>query len=182
MNKPVLLLLLIISVFLQTNVSAQEQGAPLSAATVLKQGFAEAKKDNKKLLLIFHASWCGWCHKMDTSLNDPSCKAAFEKNYVIKHLTVLESAANKRLENPGADSVYALYKNEHSGIPLWVVYDSAGKLLATSMLPDGNNTGCPASKPEVDYFISVLRKTSRMNEGELKAAAARFRRNEAVVH
>ncbi|WP_052356511.1 thioredoxin family protein [Niabella soli] len=181
MSKLTLILLLVLTI-LNTKTGAQEPPAPLSAANVLQQGYAEAKKDNKKVLLIFHASWCGWCHKMDTSLNDPSCKAAFEKNYVIKHLTVLESAANKRLENPGADSVYALYKNEHSGIPLWVVYDSTGKPLATSMLPDGNNTGCPASKPEVDYFISVLRKTSRMSEDELKAVAARFRRNEAVAH
>lgn len=180
MNKLCLILLLAASLMLNTRVAAQL--APLSAERVLQQGYAAAKESSKNVLLIFHASWCGWCHKMDSSVNDPSCKAAFEKNYVIKHLTVLESAANKHLENPGADSVYALYKNEHSGIPLWVVYDSTGKLLATSILPDGNNSGCPASKPEVDYFISVLRRTSRMNETELKAVEKRFRKNEAVTH
>ncbi|MBK7374589.1 MAG: hypothetical protein IPJ02_03205 [Chitinophagaceae bacterium] len=52
-------------------------------------------------MLIFHASWCGWCHKMDTSLNDISVKRFFDDNFVITHITVLESKGKERLENPG---------------------------------------------------------------------------------
>ncbi len=30
--------------------------------------FKHASTGNKNVLVIFHASWCGWCHKMDSSI------------------------------------------------------------------------------------------------------------------
>ncbi len=66
-----------------------------SADIVLKEARAKAAKENKKLMVIFHASWRIWCHKMDTSLNDPFVKAFFDKNYVITHLTIDESKDKK---------------------------------------------------------------------------------------
>jgi thioredoxin-related protein len=48
-----------------TSVLAQK--APASADEIMKEAFAVAKTTNKKVLIMFHASWCGWCHKMDTS-------------------------------------------------------------------------------------------------------------------
>ena len=58
--------------------SLMAQKAPPSADEIMKDAYAIAKKENKKVLLMFHASWCGWCHKMDTSLNDPSVKKVFQ--------------------------------------------------------------------------------------------------------
>ena len=71
------------------------------ANAVLKKAVVDAGNENKKVLLIFHASWCGWCHKMDSSLNDLSCKKFFDENFVITHITVLESKGKENLENPG---------------------------------------------------------------------------------
>jgi len=76
-----------------------------TADAVLKEARAKAAKENKKIMVIFHASWCGWCHKMDTSLNDPSVKDFFQKNYVITHLVISESKDKKSLENPGAEEL-----------------------------------------------------------------------------
>ena len=58
------------------------QQAP-TADAVLKEARAKAAKENKKVMVIFHASWCGWCRKMDTSLNDPSVKNFFDKNLIV---------------------------------------------------------------------------------------------------
>jgi hypothetical protein len=40
------------------------------------------------------------------------------------------------------------------------------------------NTGCPASKEEVEYFIEVLKKTTTLTEDQLEKIRKRFRRNE----
>lgn len=158
------------------NASAQT-GSP-TADTVMQRALRKAKTENKNLFIIFHASWCGWCHKMDTAMNDPVCKKYFDDNYIIEHLTILESKNKKHLENPGAEALYKKYAPEDSGIPFWLVYDASGALIADSKMPDGNNSGCPATKAEVDHFISVLKKSSKLDEGELQTIYKRFRGNE----
>jgi thioredoxin-related protein len=82
-----------------TSVFAQK--APSSAEEIMKEAFTLAKKQNKKVLVMFHASWCGWCHKMDTSLNDASVKKFFDDNFVIRHLVVFESKGKVNLGKPG---------------------------------------------------------------------------------
>ena len=149
-----------------------------SAEAVLKEACARASKENKKVMVIFHASWCGWCRKMDTSLNDASVKDFFDKNYVITHLTILESQDKKNLENPGAQELYKKWSSENEGIPFWVIMDKDGKILADSQIEPGKNVGCPASAEEVEHFIKVLKKTSSINDEQVAAVEKRFRRNE----
>jgi thiol-disulfide isomerase/thioredoxin len=171
--------------FFISSVKAQES-IP-TAEQVLKEAYGQAAKENKNVLIIFHASWCGWCHKMDTSLNDKSIKSFFDDNYIIRHLTVLESAAKKGLENPGAEDLFTKYAGStNEGIPFWLVFDKNGKLLADSKVrPDGatigtggKNSGCPANEEEVAYFITVLKKTSSLKYDDLVLIAKRFRENE----
>ena len=50
------------------------------------------------------------------------------------------------------------------GIPWILITDSSGKELVTSDGP-GGNVGCPVTKPEVEWFMTMLRKTAR-NLGE----------------
>src|SRR5215207_3537595 len=95
--KPFALLLLF--AFFAGAVKAQKIQ---TADEILTSAYKQAAGENKKLMVVFHASWCGWCRKMDTSLVDPSVKPYFDKNFVITHLTVYESENKKGLENPGA--------------------------------------------------------------------------------
>ena len=148
-----------------------------SADAVLKEAFAQAAKEKKNVIVMFHASWCGWCHKMDSSLADPSVKDYFNKNYVITHLTILEFD-KKNLENPGALELYEKQGGKNQGIPFWLVYDKNGKLLADSQITPGNNSGCPARKEEVDYFITVLKMTSPITDAQAASVEKRFRMNE----
>lgn len=153
-----------------------------TAAAVLEKAQAEAKAEGKNVFVMFHASWCGWCHKMDKAMNEPDMKPLFEKNYVITHLTVLESEGKKNLENPGADKVLAQYGGDKGGIPFWYVTDADGKFIEDSRaIVDGKkagNVGCPATEKEVDYFIYVLRKSSGLNDSELAEIKARFLKNQ----
>ncbi|MFT4092302.1 MAG: thioredoxin family protein [Niabella sp.] len=170
------LTVLIFISFLSIPVFAQT--APPSADEVLQQAFSKAKAEKKNVFIIFHASWCGWCHKMDAAINDAACQQFFNDNYVIEHLTILESADKKQLENPGAEELYKKYAPESAGIPFWLIYDADGKLIADSRLPDGNNMGCPAAANEVEYFIQVLKKSSKIDVKTARKVFDRFRKNE----
>lgn len=149
-----------------------------SADEVLKTAYQQAATENKNVFLIFHASWCGWCRKMDTAMRDPSVKPFFAKNYVITHLTVYERADKKNLENAGAEQFLTAHGGNDKGIPFWIILDKDGNTLADSQLRPGVNSGCPATKEEVAHLITVLEKTSTINSGEKLAIEKSFRRNE----
>lgn len=175
--------LMTISFFFLVITGSRAQMKPLSANEVITQARAEAAKVHKNIFIIFHASWCGWCRKMDATMNDNSIKQFFDKTYVIKHLTVDESPGKKNLENPGAAELRTKYKGDKQGIPYWFIIDANGKLLADSRLHSddgkvtGNNVGCPARPDEVNYFISVIKKTSDLNDTQLALIQERFSKN-----
>lgn len=157
-----------------------------SANELLHTTYQKAAAQDKNVFIIFHASWCGWCHKMDTAMNDPDIRSYFEDNYVITHLTVFEFDKKKYADTPGAMELLKQYKAETLGIPFWLIMDKEGKWLADSRIKpegagpetNGENTGCPANEKEVNYFISVIRKTSRLKEPELDKIRKRFRQIE----
>lgn len=159
------------------SLAAFSQNIP-SADEVLNKAYQQASKENKNVLLIFHASWCGWCRAMDSSINDPSVKAYFNRSFVITHLTVLESANKKNQENPGAEDFLNSHGGKDQGLPFWIILDVHGNTLSDSRGKEGKNIGCPATEEEVAHLISVLEKTSRINDKEKMAVKNRFRRNE----
>lgn len=178
-------ILLLCSILFSFTVSqAQTKVAP--ASVVMSAAYKLAGAQHKKVLLIYHASWCGWCRKMDSCLYDASCRKFFEDNFVITHLTIQESKDNKKLENPGAQAMAEKQGGKDQGLPYWVILDEKGKMLYNSRLslddkPSTNltpNVGCPASEQEVKAFVNLLRKTTRLNEDALTAIFNRFRQNE----
>jgi len=162
------------------------QSASPSADAVLNQAYAQAAKENKKVILIFHASWCGWCKKMTASLNDPACKKMFDDHYVTAYLDVEERKGQENLNTPGGIEVLKKYTTEESGLPFWLILDAKGTKLADSqMKPDGattakpeDNVGCPASEKEVTYFTSVLKATSTLTDDDLAIIHKRFLLNQ----
>ena len=180
MKRMIFLVILVACVTLIGNAQT-----PASAADVLKEAYQQAANENKNVFVMFHASWCIWCHKMDTSMNDPACKKFFEDNYIIRHLVVDESKDKLALENPGAKELRTKYHGDGQGIPFWLVFDKEGNLLSDSKMrgkmegPEkGANTGCPATEKEVAYFVEVLQKTSKLTGEQLEIIRKRFRKNE----
>jgi thioredoxin-related protein len=167
-------------------VSTAVRSQPLQTAdNILQDAYTIAANEGKNVFVLFHASWCGWCHKMDTAMNDASVKKYFTGNYVIRHLVVFESKGKEHLETPGALALLSKYKGDKQGIPYWLIFNKEGKLLADSKirpkgdgLETGDNSGCPASEKEVAHFVKVLKETSSLNEMELSAIEKRFRENE----
>ena len=166
--------------------NAIAQSIPAPAEEVLSAAVAKAAKENKSVLAIFHASWCGWCHKMTASLNDPTIKPYFDKNYVIADFTVYESKGKESLENPGAADLLKKYNNADQGLPTWLVFDNKKNLIADSQIrpqgaaltTKGQNAGCPAAPEEILHFINCLEMSSPLNTKELAEIAAVFQKNE----
>ncbi|RFS19200.1 thioredoxin family protein [Chitinophaga silvatica] len=168
--------IVIFSLILCSTVSLAQQKLP-TAKNIVAEAKTAATKNNKKIFIIFHASWCGWCHKLDTVMNDASCKNLFNSQFEIRHIDVMEHGEKAVLENPGGRELMAQYA-AGQGIPFWIVLDKKGNLLADSRMPaaDGKkvNVGCPSTPEEIDYFISVLQKTTSLLPRELTIIKDRF--------
>ncbi len=172
-------LLIIIALF-QQGLIAQEPA--VSAEKIMEAALQEAAKTNKKIFVMFHASWCGWCKRMDKLMNDPSCKPFFDKSYVVTHIDVDEMPAKKELENSGADDIRKKYGvSKEDGLPTWLVLDKNGKLLADSKFTTDNsegkagaNIGCPNKPEEVKHFINVLKKTTSLSSESEKVIQQLF--------
>ncbi len=170
---------------LSATIANAQPAPPVSADEILKEAFQKATRENKNVFVMFHASWCVWWHRMDTSMNDKACKKLFDDNYVITHLVVDESKDKKNLETPGGVELKTKYNGDQQGIPFWLVFDKNGNLLSDSKMrkedegPEkGDNTGCPASEKEVAFFVDVLKRTSSLNKEQLEIIRKRFREND----
>lgn len=156
-----------------------------SSDKILEKAFEQAKEENKNVFIMFKASWCGWCKKMDASMKDPSIEKYFNSNYIIEHLVVLERKGNSHLENPGSEGLLNKHGGKGQGIPYYLIFDSEGNLLADSkMIKDkpvlkgeGSNIGCPGTGDEIDAFTYKLKETSNLTDKELLAIAERFKQN-----
>lgn len=170
MKNTSILIVLVLTCFIQVNAQSTQP----TASDVMSKAYAQAKKENKKVLLMFHASWCGWCKRMDANMEKAEVKGYFKDTFVTTHLTVMESKDKIHLENPGAIEMMEKYKGGGSGIPYWLIFDSNGKLLTDSRNDKGENLGCPATEVEVAFFIKKLQKITKINATEIAAVSKAF--------
>lgn len=110
-------------------------------------------------------------------MQDESCKSFFDKNFVIVHLTVQEGAGKKHLENEGAEALMEKYQGKGQGLPFWVVLDKKGNMLGNALMENGSNVGCPAQPEEVEAFIAVLKKTTKLSQTDEETIGKIFRKN-----
>jgi thioredoxin-related protein len=148
---------------------------PPPTSYILSQAEQAGKADGKNVLVIFHASWCGWCKQLDKFMNDPAYKQVFEDNFETVKLTVLETEEHKMDENAGGLEEMDLLGGRDAGLPLFAILDPDGKVLATSIRPvegkdKGENTGFPAAPEEIDHFVSMMQKGApKLTPDELTA-------------
>lgn len=161
--------ILLITMFTFSNFNAQE-----NADAVLKNAIATAKKENKKAMLFFHASWCGWCKLMEKNMQADETKAFFSRNFILAPVDVLEQGEKKKLENPGGEALMEKYKGKNAGVPFWVIFDGNGNVLTDSFDDKGQNLGSPATPEEVETFITKLQKTTDITAEEITAVQKVF--------
>ena len=168
--KTIVLVLALLSV-----TSFVASAEPLTAEQMLAPAKAKAAAEQKAIFLHFGASWCGWCKRLDAFLDRPDIKPVFEKYFIPVKLVVQESAKNKALENPGADSLRQQLGGATAGLPYFAFLDEKGEMIANSML-NGSNIGYPGEPNEIDYFLQMMKKAApKMDDGDLKTIEAALR-------
>ena len=135
---------------------------------------AEAKTENKNLLLVFSASWCGPCKLYERFLDDPQMKPITEKTFVIQRFDVGERPRDpKHADTPGAATLRsALGSTNEPGFPFIVMADAKGNPIVNSYRngnPNGN-IGYPALPVEIDWYLEMLKRAApSLSQGDLAA-------------
>lgn len=151
--------MLCLSLLIGAAYAANETPPP--AKTVLTNATRKAATENKSVMVIFHASWCGWCKRLDKWMETPEAKAFFDKEFVVAHLDVLEQPDKKNLENEGGEEYMKKWKGEKAGLPFTVILDDKGEMLVNSnSKKEGTegNIGCPWAPEEQDWFFAMVAK------------------------
>lgn len=155
-------------------------GKPQPAQTVLDDALKTAKASHKNVLVIFHASWCGWCRRLNTMLSQPDIAKIFNANYVRVDLDVLENKDKKDiLENPGGQKIMADLGGEKSGLPFYAFLDEKGKKIADSnVMPKNQNIGYPGAPDEIVAFAKLLEKSApKMSAADREVVVAYLKKN-----
>ncbi len=151
--------------------------APPSAESVLAAAAKAGQPERKNILVVFHASWCGWCRKLEAVLSAPGAREVLDRHFEKVDLTVLERGEKQALENAGAEDLLASLAGKDAGLPFAAVLDRRSrKPIATSNLDGpGSNVGFPAKADEIDHFVGMLRKGApRMTAAEAETVRAAF--------
>ena len=86
MKSKVICILAILSFFLIGLGTAAAAGSAPDAGIKwygYGEGMALAKTNGKKILLYFHADWCGYCHKMDQDVFSKAEVATFMNQHFV---------------------------------------------------------------------------------------------------
>jgi len=159
--KPIHRLSATIVLLIAVALSIGAQSKPPAANEVLAKAVQAAKAEQKNVLIVFGASWCSWCKRLDTMLASPEVGKLFHDSFVIEHMTIQESKDKLHLENPGAQELVDNAGGKGSGVPVYLFFDGAGNRLATSMaMPGDKNIGHPATPEEIKVFDGLLIKTA----------------------
>ena len=132
-----------------------------SSKTLLEKASSTAKHSGKNVLVIFHASWCGWCHRFDKFLDTTDEGKIVKNGLEIVHVTVMESDPKQKVnENAGGLELMEQLGGKDAGLPFFAIIDAkTGKPIANSLQKDGDpksNTGYPGEPNEITHFIHML--------------------------
>lgn len=128
-----------------------------SAVKLLGSAQKTARATNRKVMVIFYASWCVSCFQLRRFLNDKAIKPIVDRRYVQLYIDIFESN-NNGWEDPAAGILYRKCGGDGS-IPYYAVVDAEGRLLCNSKFR-GQNIGFPSNSSAVDVFCQILRRTT----------------------
>ena len=153
--------LFVVSVLFIHHPACGQPAQPDSAKAIIRTALAQAQSAHKNVFLLFHATWCSWCKRLETALRDTSMKPIIDENYVVAMIDVLERGAKIQTnENPGGQALLEDFGGMMSGLPFIVFLNRKGTMIANSnVMPDEQNIGYPGSDEEINAFITLLQKT-----------------------
>jgi thiol-disulfide isomerase/thioredoxin len=115
------------------------------------EALAQAKRENKRLLVQETATWCGPCHRLATFLDQN--RRLWEKDFIWVRMDIRWSQASQIMKSLRGDA--------KGGYPWVAVVNADGKVLATSNNREGANIGFPTDSDEIDHFLQMLKSTAQ---------------------
>ena len=115
-----LLISVCLSVFAHAETPVYDESA--DAAAQIAQALAQAKAENKQLMIVFGANWCGDCKMLDGEFKRPALKSLLDAHYVIVKVDVNRFNKNLDVVRPYGDVI-------KKGIPSIVIATSANQLV-----------------------------------------------------
>ncbi|MBI1802991.1 MAG: thioredoxin fold domain-containing protein [Ignavibacteriae bacterium] len=92
-------------------------------------GFAEAKKNDKKIMLDIYTDWCGWCKRLDANVySDPDVAAYLKAHYVSVKLNA-ESKTQVTYKDTAYSQVGFAQALGVTGYPTIAFFDSHGDFI-----------------------------------------------------
>jgi len=142
----------------------EKKGPP--AADLLAEGLVKAKKDDKRVFLIFGSPTCGWCKYLDKYHADAEVEEVVGKYFVLVKVDVVA--------NPGGEVMYKQYGTDR-GVPAWTVLAADASVVGNS--GDGReNVGFPYEDKEVEHYIKVVRSAApKLTDAEAKVLTKKLR-------
>ncbi len=92
------------------------------APAQVAQALARAKAENRKVMIVFGANWCGDCRMLDGEFKKPTMKALLDSHYVIVKVDVGRFNKNLEVVKPYGDVI-------RKGIPSIVIATPANQLV-----------------------------------------------------
>lgn len=154
-----------------TGSAAAQLPAASAAQTAAAKAAADAAPSNRRLLLVFYASWCVYCRLFDRLLQDHDAGPIIDRHLAVLHMRAGERKPEMQAQQlAGADEVYASFTSANSGFPYLVVLDAKGKKVTDSIMADGMNFGFPAKPDELDGFAKMMKAAApSITDAEQKA-------------
>lgn len=136
-------------------------GKPRPASEILAAAQATAAAEHKTVLVMFHASWCGWCHRLEKYLDTAEIKPIAQKYFVATWLTIQERQEKQALNTPGAQQVWdQLVGSKNAGLPVFAFLDAQGQPIVTSLRDGKTNIGFPDTPEEIAWFLTMVKKAA----------------------
>jgi hypothetical protein len=132
---------------------------------IRREALAEAKKQNKRLLLWFSANYKNlsgpdYCGFMERFHAEPEVAAVLGKYFVIKRIDIHEEF--------GGEQVY-YQEGSDRGVPAFSLLDSTGNLLADSGKDEATNFGYPDTPEQLDAYCKAMKTACPdITDAELK--------------
>jgi uncharacterized protein YyaL (SSP411 family) len=143
--------------------------AKADAREQVKAATSLARRDARRVLVMFGGDWCGWCHKLHGLFaSDPAIRELLADEYV---LVMVDTQA------PHADALLAECRGDLTGVgyPFLAVLDGEGKVVTrqkTDPLEEGDHHDPAKVKAFLEKWVAPKVAASKVFEDGLAKASS----------
>ena len=99
--------------------------APEQAQPEIDEALAQAKKEHKRVILVFGGNWCYDCHVLDTTFHSKEFAELVDSHFIVVHVNIGDDG------KANTDLVKRLNVVLDKGVPTLAVLDADGTVLYT---------------------------------------------------